>query len=108
MGKVLRISVVTILAASVACSYRSGETGHEKHYQLSGKVVGLDSKRRTATVDGEAIPNFMEAMTMEYPIRDRDDFKRLRVGDRITATVNVNEDGEYNLSRVQKTTLGKP
>ena len=104
----LRICIVTLLAAGVSCSYKSEETGHEKHYHLAGKIVGLDSRRRTATVDGEAIPNFMEAMTMEYPVKDKDDFKRLHVGDRITATVNVNEDGDYNLSHVQKTTLRQP
>jgi hypothetical protein len=31
-------------------------------------------------------------MTMEYPIESSDDFKSLRAGEKITATVNVTPD----------------
>ncbi len=87
-----------------ACSHRSETGGVVHRYPLSGKIVSLNSTDRTAMVDAAAIPNFMEAMTMEYPIRSRSDFNSLHAGDRITATVNVREDGGYFLSdiKVQK------
>jgi Cu/Ag efflux protein CusF len=52
-------------------------------------------------VDGAAIPNFMEAMTMEYPIKSKDDYTKLHVGDTIKATVNVSEEGSYDLSGIE-------
>ena len=52
-------------------------------------------------VDAAAIPNFMEAMTMEYPVRSQLEFNSLHVGDHITATVNVRGEGGYYLSDIK-------
>ncbi|MEO6259045.1 MAG: copper-binding protein [Thermoanaerobaculia bacterium] len=41
----------------------------EKLYVLKGKVTGRDAGDNTLTVDHEAIPGYMEAMTMDYPVR---------------------------------------
>jgi Cu/Ag efflux protein CusF len=73
-----------------------------KHYQLTGKVVSLNAKEQTAAIDAAAIPNFMDAMTMDYPIASKAEFASLRVGDRITATVNMNDDGSYGLSQIKR------
>lgn len=92
---------VFLLIALGACSHSSQTTSAEHHYPLSGKVVRLDAQHQTAMVDAAAIPNFMEAMTMEYPVKSKADFDRLHAGDRIKATVNVSEEGSYNLSGIQ-------
>lgn len=90
-----------LLTALAACSHTPQSAGAEHHYPLSGKVVALDQKNQTATVDAKAIPNFMDAMTMEYPVKSKADFTKLHVGDNIKATVNVNDAGGYNLSEIQ-------
>jgi len=41
----------------------------EKLYVLKGKIVARDASDNTVRVDHEAIPGFMEAMTMDYPVR---------------------------------------
>ena len=41
----------------------------EKTYVLKGKIVGRDAGDNTLTVDHESIPGYMEAMTMDYPVR---------------------------------------
>lgn len=96
--------VLTLLSfASLSCSRKHELAGPVRHYPFSGKIVALDGAHQTATIDGAAVPNFMEAMTMEYPIESKDEFRSLRVGDKITATVNVSASGdEYNLSEVRK------
>ena len=73
----------------------------EKHYALTGKVVSLNAKEQTAAVDAAAIPNFMEAMTMDYPIKSKAEFAALHAGDRITATVDVSADGNYTLTHIK-------
>ena len=41
----------------------------EKTYVLKGKIVGRDAGDNTLSVDHEAVPGYMEAMTMDYPVR---------------------------------------
>jgi len=58
-----------------------------QRYDLTGKVVAVDKSRKTLTVDHEAIPGFMGAMTMAYPVKDEQQLDRLSPGDQITAKV---------------------
>jgi Cu/Ag efflux protein CusF len=43
----------------------------------------------------------MEAMTMDYPVRSKEEFARLRVGDHISATVSVHGT-DYELTNIKK------
>jgi Cu/Ag efflux protein CusF len=78
-----------------ACSRQSGEEKVAeskepvKQYELRGEVKRLDAEARTAAIDHEKIGDWMEPMTMEFPVRDPNDFARLRTGERIKATVYV-------------------
>lgn len=92
-------TLVLCTALLLACSQRS--SGPERHYNLTGKIVSLDKNRQTATVDAAAIPNYMEAMTMEYPVKSKSDFDSLRVGEQISATVDVKSDDSYALSDIK-------
>lgn len=60
-----------------------------KKYKLDGTVVALDPQAHLAKIDGEKIEGWMDAMTMEYPLKDRAEFDKLHVGDHVTATVFV-------------------
>jgi Cu/Ag efflux protein CusF len=73
----------------------------EKHYLLSGKVISVNAKDQTALIDAAAIPNYMEAMAMDYPIKSKAEFESLHPGDRITASVDVTDDGIYGLSHIK-------
>ena len=91
---------VLLTLALTACSHESDTKHSEHHYQVAGRVVALNSRDQTATVDATAVPNFMEAMTMEYPVKSKDEFQALHVGDQIKATINVNDAGGYNLTNI--------
>ena len=92
------------LAASLllaGCSSSERKTGATKapdsvaavkQYPMRGKIMGLDAGQHVATINHEEIPGFMGAMTMGYPIKDPAEFGKLKVGDAITATVNVQGD----------------
>lgn len=98
---------VLLVVALTACSHKS-DTSHSEHqYQVTGKVVALNSRDQTATVDAAAVPNFMEAMTMDYPVKSKDEFKTLHVGDRIKATIDVSDAGVYDLSNIHVQNAGK-
>jgi Cu/Ag efflux protein CusF len=60
-----------------------------ERYKLDGVVLSLDASGHTAKIKGEKIEGWMDAMTMEYPVKDRAEFNTLHAGDHITATVFV-------------------
>jgi protein SCO1/2 len=58
-----------------------------KEFQLHGDVVGIDRAHHTAMIKAEAIPGWMEAMTMEYPVKVSTEMDKLRPGAHIQASV---------------------
>ena len=56
---------------------------------MQGEVVSLDPSAQTATVKSGKIEGWMEAMTMEYPIKDKQEFSKLKVGEKIQAKILV-------------------
>lgn len=97
MHKLIVGLVLLWAAVLVSCSHKSSQ----HHYALTGKVIALNTRDHTATVDAAAIPNFMEAMTMQYPVKSSRDFEKLHIGESIQATVNVGAEGNYDLSDIR-------
>jgi Cu/Ag efflux protein CusF len=96
-----------ILAASLACNSKPESKGAARHYHVTGRVMALDAKNQTVSLDAAAIPGFMEAMRMDYPVPSRKDFDSLHIGDNIQATVNVYDSGDYDLSTIQPASASK-
>lgn len=63
-----------------------------KTFSVRGKIVSTDKTH--VTLDHEAVPGFMDAMTMSYKLKDPDLISELHPGDRITARINVTQDSE--------------
>ena len=89
-----------VLLLSLACTPAT-KPAPKKHYQLTGRVVSIDAKDRTAAIDAAAIKGYMDAMTMDYPVQSKDEFALLHAGDHITATLDVSDDGSYTLSQIK-------
>jgi len=68
-------------------------------YDLKGKIVSVDKSAKQLTVDHEAIPGFMGAMTMGYPVKDERALDGVAPGDQITAKV-VSSSGSYWLEEI--------
>ena len=66
-----------------------------KRYPMQGEVKALDASAHTATIAAGKIDGWMEAMTMEYPVKPESEFQKLHVGDKIEATVMVGDPGYY-------------
>lgn len=96
------ISCALALAVStISCSENREPAASEKHYKMTGVVLGLDPKLQTAKINHGPIEGWMEAMTMDYPVRSRSDFSELHIGDHITAIVNV-RGTDYDLTGIKK------
>jgi protein SCO1/2 len=61
----------------------------------------MDPSGHIAKINAQEIKGYMEAMTMEYPIKDQAEFATLHVGDHITATVFV-QDLNYWLGEIHQ------
>jgi protein SCO1/2 len=84
---VLLIMLSAILTLNAACGKRSQEEASS--YPLKGKVISVDKEHRRVTVAHDAIPGFMEAMTMPFAIREDWPFQILAPGQQISATLVV-------------------
>lgn len=73
----------------------------QKVYDMRGKVVGRTESDNTLRIDHEAIPGFMEAMTMDYSVRGAEVKALPPDGTRITARLHAAND-VYWLTDVKK------
>ena len=60
-----------------------------QRYALKGKVISIDKPTKEIVVDHEAIPGFMGAMAMPYPVKDAASLDQLAPGDEIRADLVV-------------------
>jgi Cu/Ag efflux protein CusF len=72
-----------------------GAKNQAKRYPMEGEVKALDPGAKTATIAAGKIGDWMDAMTMEYPVKPDAEFQKLHVGDHIQATVVVDGDKYY-------------
>ena len=88
----------------------SASSSSFKVYKLRGKIVSSDSAKGEVTLNHEAIPGFMEAMTMPYKLKDPSILSELHPGDVITADVLVSQtaDADILLDHIVVVAQGKP
>jgi|GEM_PF-1082804 len=71
-------------------------------YEMRGEVVELkDGEQMIAVIDHEEIGDWMGAMTMGFPVREREEFDKLSEGARIKATVMARGHAEYYLDGIE-------
>jgi protein SCO1 len=68
--------------------------GDLKSFPIRGKVVSVDAQKGSIVLNHEAVPGFMDAMTMSYKLKDPGVISELHPGDRITAKLLVRKNGD--------------
>ena len=94
----LLILLATVFLFSPSCTSQPRLPGVRK-YALSGEVIILVPGMQRAVVRHGNIDGWLSATNLEYPVRDAADFAKLQVGDKITATVFV-QDSKYWLGTI--------
>ena len=81
-----------------------------KTYKLRGKVVSTNPATGEVTLNHDAIPGFMDAMTMPYKLKDPSILSELHPGDVLTADVLVSQgdDAAVLLDHIVVVAQGKP
>ena len=75
----------------------SSSDGSYKTYKLRGKVISTNPATQEVTVQHNAIPGFMEAMTMPYKVKDPNILSELHPGDTITADLLVSQHDDATI-----------
>jgi protein SCO1/2 len=87
--------VLTLLVGGCHSSSRPSATvqsGPVKQYAVKGIIVGTDPAHDEVTVDSEAIPGFMDAMTMPYKVKNANVLQDLHPGDHMTGVLLVGDN----------------
>ena len=104
---IILLSILTFSACQRAEQKTTASTD-VKRFDLTGKVVEVDAKARKLKIDHEAIkdqdPNkiYMPAMTMNFPIREKDAwiFNEVKPGNKIGGAMVLEPNGDYWLEEI--------
>jgi protein SCO1 len=100
------VALAAVLLLVVSCAKSSTTTKPlsekgEKLYSVKGKILGRDAADNSLRLDHEAIPGFMEAMTMDYPVRGAKVQELPADKSTIVARLHVNDD-KYWITDVKR------
>lgn len=120
----VRLSILTAFLAALllptGCNSKpsssatntTASAGELKTFTIKGRIVSVDAAKSSVLLDHEAVPGFMEAMTMSYKLHDPSVLSELHPGDRITAKLLVHktDDGYHDpeLDQIVVTAQAKP
>jgi len=107
----MRYFLLILFSAFLLAACQKAETQNvsteAKRYPLKGKVVAVDRAKKKATVKHEEVPGYMDAMTMDFPIREDWVWEDLSAGADIFAELVVDADG-YWLEKIGIVALPNP
>lgn len=64
-------------------------------YDTRGIVEKITNDRRTATINTEKIPGYMDAMTMDYPVKNTNELRGVSPGDKIKFTLVISNETDW-------------
>ena len=95
-----RIAFTLIIAFACACGGKSEPAANENRYAMTATIVSRDPAENTVTMDNKEIPGFMEAMRMDYRVRDAKVNALPPNGTAVTASLHE-RDGNYWITDVR-------
>ena len=77
--RLFTVSAALVLLTAVCLGQAAKKT-----YTFRGKVEAISEKAKSLTVNGDEVPGWMGAMTMDYQVDDPAVLKKVKVGDQIS------------------------
>lgn len=91
---ILFLSIVLLFAACQKTEQPPNASPDAKRFNLKGKVVSADQTKKTAKIEHEPVVGFMDAMTMDFPVKDEWVWEDLQPGAEIRAELVVDNAGK--------------
>ncbi|HLM60638.1 MAG TPA: SCO family protein [Pyrinomonadaceae bacterium] len=92
---ILILFSVFLFTACQKAETRQTTSAEVKRYPIKGKVISVDKAKKKATIKHEEIPGYMEAMTMDFPIREDWVWEDLNPGADVFAELVVDDNGYW-------------
>jgi protein SCO1/2 len=105
-ARFLRILCLPLLLSGCHSSQSSHGDDQASHaFAAQGIIEKIAPDHRQVTIHHDTISGYMIEMTMDFPVDNADELKDLVPGDKITFTLNVNQDRDWvtNLHRIGHT-----
>ncbi|HUJ14473.1 MAG TPA: copper-binding protein [Thermoanaerobaculia bacterium] len=96
----MRLSIAFALLVAVSGCGKSEPPAKETTYALTATIVSRDASRNVVTLDNKEIPGVMEAMRMDYRVRDAKVSALPPDGTPVNATLHERE-GSYWVTAVK-------
>lgn len=91
--KLFLLALTLCLAACTQTPRQEAQSNQPiKTYQMTGEIIAMDAETQVVTVRHEEIKDWMDAMTMGFPIKEKAEFEKLKPGLKINADVKVQGD----------------
>lgn len=105
--KILLFALLPALAGCKPEPSAPASSSTETNYPAHGIVQAVASDLRHATIKHDAIPGYMAAMTMDFPVRDTNTLSGISAGDEVNFTLAVTETDDWieNVQRVGRTNV---
>jgi len=92
-------SVLLVSACQTSKTQMQTASPDAKIFTLRGKVVAVDKAKKKATIAHEKISGYMDAMTMDFPVKDDFVLNDLTKDADIRADLVVDKDAFWKISR---------
>jgi protein SCO1 len=89
----LKIALILLVFTAIQCGGARSED--EKRYPITGKVIAINKTEKTATINHEEIPGYMESMTMEFKVKNDSDLDKMKPADRITGELVITDTSSW-------------
>lgn len=96
------LSAILLFTACQKADTQTSESANAKRYPFKGKIVSVDKANKKASIEHEKIEGFMDAMTMDFPIKDNWVWEDLTPGSEIRAELvyDKNAKSPYYLEKL--------
>ena len=91
--KLRQIALILLVFAASQCGGTKSE--NEKRYPVTGKVIAINKTEKTATINHDEIPGYMESMTMDFRVKNDSDLDKMKPGDRISGDLVVTDTSSW-------------
>ena len=93
--KKILLPIALILLAFATGNCGGVKSENEKRYPITGKVIAINKTGKTATINHDDIPGYMESMTMEFTVKNDSDLDKMKPGDQITGELVVTDTSSW-------------
>jgi protein SCO1/2 len=89
-----RRSILLLLVGALfaACASPQPDPNRGQRYELKGKIVSFNKAQQQVVIQHETIPDYMDAMTMPFTLREDAAYDVMHAGDSIQATLVVDAE----------------